>query len=263
MKLVKKFWALSFKKRVAILSILAILIVIFVLSALSGEGVTETFATKSNLPIYCVQKDSKVLSLTFNVLWEDDNIEYILETLDMYDIRATFFVTGKWLDNHSNTAMKIHENGHELANHSDRYEYYTELSSEQVKEDLLACNEKIEAITGKTPTLFRMPYGEYSDGLVTQVRELGMEVIQWDVDSQDWKEASPEQIAERVSMRSTPGAIVLFHTDAKHIQDGFYQSVEKLIQSGYSFVPISELLLTEQATIDHTGRQIPAQQAAQ
>lgn len=128
--------------------------------------------------------------------------------------------------------------------------------------DVTACNEKIEAVTGVVPTLIRPPYGEYDDHVVNAIRSMGMEPIQWDVDSLDWKDLSAGNITQRVLSKVQPGSIVLFHNAALHTPEALPGIIEALLQEGYTFVPISELILPGEYgvdyTIDHTGRQCPA-----
>ena len=134
-----------------------------------------------------------------------------------------------------------------------------QLSQQEVVADLNACNDKIEAITGVRPTLVRLPYGDYDDCSIQAVRSIGMEPIQWDVDSLDWKEISAPEIQKRVVSKVCPGSIVLFHNAALHTPEALPGILEQLTQEGYTFVPISQLILTEEYSIDHTGRQCPAE----
>ena len=80
------------------------------------------------------------------------------------------------------------------------------------------------------------PYGEYDDKVITAVRALGMEPIQWDVDSLDWQELSADEITRRVTSKVQPGSIILFHNAALH-------TPEALLQQDYTFVPISQIIL--------------------
>ena len=105
------------------------------------------------------------------------------------------------------------------------------------------------------PTLFRCPYGEYDDHVISAVNSMGMTAIQWDVDSLDWKDISASEISERVLKRVQPGSIVLFHNAAKHTPEALPGIIESLLADGYTIVPISQILLTGEYTIDHTGRQ--------
>ena len=104
----------------------------------------------------------------------------------------------------------------------------------------------------------RLPYGDYDDNSISAVRSIGMEPIQWDVDSLDWKDLSAQEITRRVTGKVGPGSIVLFHNAALHTPEALPTILQTLLQEGYTFVPISQLLLTGEYTIDHTGRQCPA-----
>lgn len=128
-------------------------------------------------------------------------------------------------------------------------------------EDINTCNDKIEKITGKRPTLFRPPFGEYDDHVITTVRGMGIEPIQWDVDSLDWKDYDAATITQRVTSSVGPGSIVLFHNAALHTPEALPDILEYLLGEGYEIVPISQLILDGEYgtdyTIDHTGRQCP------
>ena len=214
------------------------------------------------LPI-CVQKDSNVCALSFDAAWGNEDTQQLIDILGKYNIRATFFVVGDWVDKYPESVKALHDAGHEVMNHSNKHDHMTKLSADQIIADVNACSDKIENVTGVRPELFRPPYGEYDDKVVSTLRSMGMYTIQWDVDSLDWKELSAEEITGRVTERIAPGSIVLFHNAAKHTPAALPGLIEKLIQKGYSFVPISELILRENYDIDHTGRQIPTGTAAQ
>ena len=162
------------------------------------------------------------------------------------------------MDKYPESVKALHEAGHEIMNHSNTHAHYNSLSTEEIIADVSACNDKIEAITGVRPTLIRCPYGEYDDHVIAAIRSMGMEPIQWDVDSLDWKELSAQEITSRVTSKVQPGSIVLFHNAALHTPEALPTILETLIQDGYTFVPISQMILTGSYTIDHTGRQCPA-----
>jgi len=104
----------------------------------------------------------------------------------------------------------------------------------------------------------RLPYGAYDDNSINAVRSIDMEPVQWDVDSLDWKDLSAPEITKRVTSKVQPGSIVLFHNAALHTPEALPGIIEYLLQEGYTFLPISQLLLEGEYTIDHTGRQCPA-----
>ena len=214
-------------------------------------------STERQLPIYCVQKDYKVLSISFDAAWGNEDTQQLIDILGKYNVKATFFVVGEWVDKYPESVRALHDAGHEIMNHSNDHAPFNSLSTDEIITDLNACNDKIEAVTGVRPTLFRCPYGEYDDHVINATRSIGMEPIQWDVDSLDWKDLSAADITKRVTSKVQPGSIVLFHNAAKNTPEALPSIIEYLLQEGYTFVPISEIILKGEYTIDHTGRQCP------
>ena len=197
---------------------------------------------------------------TLTLPWGNEDTQQLIDILGKFNVKATFFVVGEWVDKYPESVKALADAGHEIMNHSNDHAHFNSLSAEEIAADISACNDKIEAITGVRPTLFRPPYGEYDDHVISTVRGMGMEPIQWDVDSLDWKELSAPEITQRVTSKVQPGSIVLFHNAALHTPEALPGIIETLIQKGYSFLPISQILLTCEYTIDHTGRQCPANQ---
>ena len=194
--------------------------------------------------------------------WGNEDTQQLIDILGKYGVSATFFVVGEWVDKYPESVLALHEAGHEVMNHSDDHAHFTKLSQTEMQQNINACNDKIEAVTGVRPTLFRPPYGEYDDHVVLATRALGMEPIQWDVDSLDWKDLSATDITQRVTGKVQSGSIVLFHNAAKHTPEALSGILDYLLQEGYTIVPISQLILPGEHgvdyTIDHTGRQMAA-----
>ncbi len=231
--------------------------------AVNYPAVVGAAATTRQLPIYCVQRDQKMVAISFDAAWGNEDTQQLIDILAKYQVQATFFVVGDWVDKYPESVLALHEAGHEVMNHSNTHAHMTRLSREEIIADVEACNDKIEAVTGVRPTLIRPPYGEYDDSVVSAIRSIGMEPIQWDVDSLDWKDLSAGEITQRVTSRVQPGSIVLFHNAALHTPEALPTIIETLLREGYTFVPISQIILPGEYnvdyTIDHTGRQCPAE----
>ena len=114
----------------------------------------------------------------------------------------------------------------------------------------------IAAATGKEITLFRAPFGEYSDKVLDVAESKGLYTIQWDVDTLDWKGLTASQISVRVLKKANKGSIVLMHNDGKHTVSALPLIIEGLKNKGYNFVCVSELIYKDNYEIDHTGKQI-------
>ena len=226
-----------------------------IFAAVNYPAFVSVSGTARQLPIYCVARDQKICSVSFDAAWGADNTQAILDVLDDYGVKCTFFVVGNWADQYPQQAKAIVEHGHELQNHSNAHDHYNALTSDEIIRDVEICNDKIEALTGKRPTLIRCPFGEYDDHVISAIRSIGMEPIQWDVDSLDWKGISSAEITQRVTGKVKNGSIVLFHNAGEHTPETLPTILETLIADGYAIVPISEILLEGEYTLDHEGRQ--------
>ena len=252
-------WFLLSRKRVAALCCVLAAVVMF---AVVNYPAVMASATQRQLPIYCVQRDQKMVAISFDAAWGNEDTEQLIEILGKYNIKATFFVVGEWVDKYPESVKALADAGHEVMNHSNTHAHMTKLSKDEIIADVNACNDKIEAVTGVRPTLIRPPYGEYDDNVISAIRSMDMEPIQWDVDSLDWKDLSAGDITKRVTGKVQAGSIVLFHNAALHTPEALPGIIENLFQQGYTFVPISEIILPGECnvdyTIDHTGKQCPA-----
>ena len=237
----------------------AVLAAAAIFAAVNYPAAVSASAATRQLPIYCVQRDQKVCSISFDAAWGADNTQKILDVLKKYGVTCTFFVVGNWADQYPEQAKAIVDSGNELMNHSNAHDHYNSLTADQIIADVNTCNDKIEALTGVRPTLIRCPFGEYDDHVIAAIRSMGMEPIQWDVDSLDWKDYDADTICRRVTSKVQPGSIVLFHNAALHTPEALPAILDCLINDGYTVVPISQLILDPPYTIDHTGRQFPAE----
>ena len=114
--------------------------------------------------------------------WGNEDTQELIDILARYNVKATFFVVGDWVDKYPESVKALHDAGHEVMNHSNTHAHMSKLSREEIIADVEACSDKIEAVTGVRPTLIRPPYGEYNDTVISAIRSIGMEPIQWDVD---------------------------------------------------------------------------------
>lgn len=219
--------------------------------ALVGENYADS------LPIYSVDTDDKVVSVTFDAAWGDEDLDDILKILEEHNCKATFFVTGDWATRYPDAIKKIHQSGHDLGNHGANHKHMTQLSREEMLAEIEGCHTIIKTMTGADMTLFRAPYGDYSESVVLAAKSMDYYTIQWDVDSLDWKDYGVESIIKTVCEHKDlrNGSILLLHNGSKYTCQALDRLLTGLEEKGYSFVPVSELIYTEDFRIDHTGRQ--------
>jgi polysaccharide deacetylase family sporulation protein PdaB len=235
-----------------------LLLVIFIISAASVIGVNAVgvFNSNKDLPIYFVDTSEKKAAITFDCAWGADDIPQILKTLKEEDVRASFFIVGQWAEKFPDTVKMISAGGHDIANHSYSHLRMGALDKKSIKSDISKCSSILGNLVGKKIDLFRPPYGDYSNNVVGTAREVGHYTIQWNVDSLDWKpDISKEEIINRITKRIVPGSIILFHNDTPHTANILPDIIAILKKEGYSFLPVSELILRENYYIDHEGKQ--------
>ncbi len=217
----------------------------------------EVFAgLMKELPVYSVARSDKKIALTIDAAWQDDKTPFILSTLEKYGVKATFFLCGFWVEQYPDMVQRIAQAGHEIGNHSMTHPHMSRLTAEQIVDELNAFEACASPILGKRTTLFRAPYGEYNDNVIKTLREQGYEVIQWNIDTIDWREErSAKDILDSVLPRLEDGCIILSHNNGYRIEQYLPSLIESALSQGYSFVTVSELLLSGNTAIDVNGVQ--------
>ena len=230
---------------------------VIIATVLLVTGSVSIFASQNRkLPIYCVKTDKKQVAISFDAAWGNDDTETLIKILKEYNVPATFFVVGAWVDKYPESVKALSDAGHRIENHSNTHPHMPQLSAEQIKNELESCNNKIKAVTGRCPTLLRAPYGDYDNAVLETTEALGMYTIQWDVDSLDWKDhATADSICKRVTSKVKNGSIVLFHNDADHTPEALPTILKCLKDEGYEFVFIEDLIYKENYEIIHDGTQ--------
>lgn len=248
-------------KRKSLIVVAALTLVFVVaLAALGASGTAAVFFGESTrkIPVYRVARaedTDKVIALTFDAAWGADKTQGIIDILNEYDADATFFLVGFWIDKYEEEVKAIAEAGLEIGNHSKNHLNMPRLNEDSIREEISSVNGRIEELTGVRPTFFRAPYGDYSNRLLTVVDELDMVGIQWSIDSLDWKGLSAKEIVERVVPKAKSGDIVLFHNNSDHVLDALPLVIMGLKNKGFRFVGLSDMVATENFTVDSAGEQ--------
>jgi polysaccharide deacetylase family sporulation protein PdaB len=229
-------------------------------SAMVGMGRTVLATVSGRLvPIYRVARDERVVSITLDATWGDDQTEALLDLLDRYGVKTTFFLAGHWIESYPDKVKLIAARGHEIGNHSWTHPHMSALSEEQIRTEIQKTQDAIAKLTGVRPTLFRPPFGDYNNRLITVAMECGCKTIQWSIDSLDWENLAAEQIHKRIMSRLHNGAIILFHNAGKNTVRALDMILRDLAAGGYRAMPVSELLLSGDYYVDrNTGEQRPA-----
>ena len=189
--------------------------------------------------------DEKKISLTFDDGPSDYNTETILQILAEYNIKATFFVIGENAAKDPARIKMIADAGHEIGNHTYTHCYINQVSEEKLRSEVKKTEELLEKITGKKTKVFRPPGGSYSDRSVQTLEEMGYKSVLWSVDTRDWCKPRLSRIVAVITETTSSGDIILFHDLNQHdspTPEALRQVIPHLLQEGYEFVVVSELL---------------------
>ncbi|QUH20108.1 polysaccharide deacetylase family protein [Alkaliphilus sp. B6464] len=196
---------------------------------------------------YSGDGSKKLVALTFDDGPESKYTSQIMDILDQYNIKATFFVIGQNAEKYPEVLKSIHGKGHEIGNHSWSHKYFPKLSKKEVEKEILMTEELITDILGEHSALFRPPYGALKKQGIEFVNSLGYNVVNWSVDTRDWAGTSGEQMMKYVQQQLKPGGIVLMHNagnpkSVKNTVDTLPKMIEWIKEQGYEFVTVSEIL---------------------
>lgn len=243
----KMFW-------LGVISIISAILLSFNIQG--GASASVYFGSAPRLvPIYSVDTEEKKVALTFDTAWGADKTLKILDILKEYDVGATFFMVGFWVEKYPDMVRAIDEQGIEIATHSNTHPDLTKLSTNQIELELTTSIKSIVNITNKPVKLFRAPYGAYNNTLINIADDLGLKTIQWDVDTLDWKGLSGVEICERVMSKVKNGSIILNHNNSDHVLDALPLVIERLKNAGYEIVSVGDLIYSEDYYIDNLGIQ--------
>ncbi|MBM7557922.1 polysaccharide deacetylase family protein [Halanaerobacter jeridensis] len=218
----------------------------------------EAMRVSSNrlVPIYKVDTPEKKVAITLDGMWGAKKTPEILKTLRDHDVNITFFFGGNWLEENPQLVKEIAANGHEVGNHSYTHPHMAQLGTEEIIQELNRTAELIKELTGQKPDLFRPPFGEYNNRLIKTSRQQDYHIVQWSIDSLDWKDVSTEFIVKTVMKNLSPGEIVLMHNNGQNTTEALKKLLPKIKQEGYEIVPLSELIYKDNYYIEsHSGLQ--------
>lgn len=192
----------------------------------------------SELPpaaIYKGHPEKPMVSFIINVAWGNEYLSSMLATLKKHNVKASFFLEGRWLKNNPGVAKMIAEAGHEIGNHSFTHPNMKQLSPSEIHEEIKKTNDVIEAVTGINAKWFAPPSGSYKEEVIQIAAAQKLGTVMWSVDTIDWQKPSPEKLISRVMGKVHNGALILMHpteSTASSLEQLIIQLKEKDLQIG-------------------------------
>lgn len=235
-------------KRVAITSVIIITVVLFFFNRYVYRGFgMQVDIIRKGIP------DLPFITLTFDDGPDPKYTPMILDILAQHDITATFFVVGNHVRKYPEIAIRIVEEGHNIANHTNTHRSLIPLSHKRTMEEIDRCSSIIEEITSVFPIYFRPPRGVYTDFAREYLRENGYTMVLWDVTSKDWSEIRSNEIVKSVVESTVNGSIILLHDSGNLITSkggdrintvkALPQIITRLKDQGFIFICLDEMIL--------------------
>ena len=224
--------------------IFKIIFIILFLSSCSRQTVDGKAYAKVYYHCKTIQS---YLALTFDDGPNKVQTIKVLNILEKYNVKATFFEIGENIEYQKDIVKKVYEAGHEIGNHFYSHENINKMSKDEIKTSIVKTNELIYSITGKMPKVVRPPYGIVNNTLKEVCAELNMSIIIWtdDKDSKDWNKTKDSEIINNVTKKVTNGDIFLFHDGSKtytNTLSAIDVIIPQLKNKGFKWVTISQLI---------------------
>ena len=201
-----------------------------------------------------VNVNGPYVAMTFDDGPHPVNTPRLLDILKRRNIRATFYVVGTNARRYPGIIRRIVSEGHEVGNHTVNHKHISRINLEQVRKEVLGCQQAIVAACGVKPRTFRPPGGHTNDRLkVWLYNEFGYSTVLWAVDPQDWKRPGPAVVAQRIISNTSPGAIILAHDIHAPTIVAMPQALDGLLARGYRFVTVSQLIALETKGVASAG----------
>src|SRR5450830_1912607 len=219
-------------------------------TTLETSAAKETTADASTvIESGIVNHATKQIALTFDAGWEYENTEALLNLLDEYNVKATFFARGLWVNDHPDLATEIVNRGHALENHSLTHGHMNTKADAEVENEIHKTTDIIRETTGYLPNLFRPPYGEYDKRILKILKEVGYPyTILWTVDSYDWAEEmngvkiTKDYLINRVLDKASDNGIILMHVGGYETIGALPEIITGLRSEGYELVKVNDML---------------------
>ncbi len=208
-------------------------------------GVVPCDQNDKDIVFYCKKNDGMKIALTFDDGPHPYYTPIILDILKEYGIKATFFMIGENVKYYNEAAQAVLAAGHEIGNHTYHHKSLKPLGQQAILQEIQSCEDELFSLAEYRPKLVRPPEGSMGQGVKEVVGDLGYRIILWDLDTRDWAHTAPGDISKKVLNDISSGDIILMHDFIGHNSPtpaALRLFIPKLLEQGYQFVTVSELL---------------------
>lgn len=191
---------------------------------------------------------NKQIALTFDDAPDPRFTGQVLDVLAKNRVKATFFVVGKRAEMHPELVARMNREGHIIGNHSYNHPQFSKITFDSFQDQIVRTEHIIKNITGYSPRLIRPPYGDITESQLQWAKQNGYKVINWNVDSLDWKGLSKEEVKKNILSTVGPGSIILQHAGGgigSNLEGSIAalpEVIQELKSKGYTFVTVADML---------------------
>lgn len=203
----------------------------------------EKVSVQGKQPIYSGKSETKV-SLMINVYWGTDYISPMLEILERYNAKTTFFVGGSWVAGNPDTLEKIYDAGHEIGNHGYYHKDHKKLDRAYNKKEISSAHDAVKDVLGIDMNLFAPPSGSFGDTTLAVAEELGYRSVMWTRDTIDWRDHDSELIYKRAVKNLKGGDLILMHPTDCTLK-ALERIIKQIVSSGLTVATVSETLAVD------------------
>ncbi len=234
---------LSKRGRLSLITNLILGVIITAVFAISflPDRTVPIYGKDKTYAVYNGNRDYKNVSLMFNVYENTAVVLDIIDVLDEYGAKATFFVGGCWADDNEDALKQIVGHGHELGNHGYFHKEHKNLDYTANRQEIYLTGVVTKALCGVTPTLFAPPSGSFSQSTLDACKDLGYTCIMWSKDTIDWRDKVEEKVFKRATNNLENGDLVLMHPK-EHTLKALPRILDFYKSAGFSAVTVSECI---------------------
>ena len=230
----------NFKKISIFTNIILVLVVVLVgMVSFIPDRISPIYGGSSISAIYNGNRENKNVSLMFNVYENTEIVNSIIDILELYNVKATFFVGGCWADDNGKTLERIVKSGNEIANHGYFHKDHAKLNYEKNQEEIYLTEKIVQALCGVKTNLFAPPSGSFSSTTLEASFDLGYKTIMWSKDTIDWRDKSKDLVYKRATNNIQNGDLILMHPK-EHTLLALSSILEYYINNGFNVVKVSD-----------------------
>jgi peptidoglycan-N-acetylglucosamine deacetylase len=232
-------------------------------NAPSGNQWSELQRRYRGVFVLSASRESRKVALTFDDVPDPRFTPQVLDVLKRKHVHATFFVVGTRMLKHPDLLRRIHREGHDIGNHSYSHPDFSRIPLHKVQEQIIRAEQIAEKLVGFKPKLVRPPYGEIRSAQLDWAKQAGYTVVNWDVDSRDWRQLKADEVFRNVTSAVRPGSVILMHAGGGDGQSltGTVEALPRIIDwlrnHHYEPVALTELLGVREDRIDSSIELFP------